>query len=500
MATRSRSRFRCGDCGQTTPVWNGRCNGCGGWNTLAEEILAARGHGSGGAARGHGVGGAARGHGDGGAARGHAEPGEGPAPLAALSALGARPVPTGCTEFDRVLAGGLVPGSVTLLSGPPGVGKSTLALQVAAGLASVAGTAPVLYLAAEETVAQIRLRADRLGLAVPSSLLVTDDPDLDELVATLVDRRPAALLVDSIQTVADPDVTGVPGSVSQVRGAAQRLATAARAIGTSLVLIGHVTKDGAIAGPRTLEHLVDTVVTFDADLDEGLRTLRAIKHRFGPVGELGVFTMERDGLHGVAEVSGLFLQDRPHGVPGSVICPVRDGRRTLLADVQALIRPGDGSRGERRSQGLDAKRLDLVLAVLDAHLGLAGDAFVSIAGGLRVTEPAADLAVAVAIASAAANTALDDDLVVCGEVGLTGEVRRVPDLAERLGDAALLGFGRAIVPAGTPPSADGLGLRLERVADLASAVRAAVAGSSPKKPVTSTFAPSAAAGSLSLLH
>jgi DNA repair protein RadA/Sms len=408
-------------------------------------------------------------------------------------------VPTGSTEFDRVLAGGLVPGSVTLLSGPPGVGKSTLALQVAVGLASVEGTAPVLYVAAEETVAQIRLRADRLDLAVPTALLVTDDPQVDELVTLLTERRPAVLLVDSIQAVTDPEVTGVPGSVAQVRSAAQRLATAARATGTGLVLIGHVTKDGAIAGPRTLEHLVDTVVTFEADLDEGLRTLRAIKHRFGPVGELGVFTMARDGLHGVAEVSGLFLQDRPIGAPGSVVCPVRDGRRTLLAEIQALVRPHDGTRGDRRGRGLDTKRLDLVFAVLEAEGRVGGDAFVSVAGGLRVAEPAADLAVAVAVASAATATPVDADVVVCGEVGLTGEVRRVPDVAERLADAAQLGFSRAIVPAGTPTSADGLGLQLERVADLTAGIEAALTGSSPKKAVTRPFA-SDDPGPFALLH
>jgi DNA repair protein RadA/Sms len=461
MTSRPRTRFRCGDCGQTAAVWNGRCSGCNGWNTLVEEPVRARGHTLG----------AARGHAPGRDARGH---GTGPGPLAELSALRAHPVSVGVAEVDRVLAGGLVPGSVTLLSGPPGVGKSTLALQIASGLASVEGTAPVVYVAAEETVAQIRLRADRLGLAVPPTLLVTDDPSVADLVGVIDEQQPAAVIVDSVQAIVDEDLGATPGSVTQVRGGAQRLANAARAAGSSLVLIGHVTKDGAIAGPRTLEHLVDTVITFDADLDEGLRMLRAIKHRFGPVGELGVFTMGHDGLRGMHEVTGLFLEDRRADAPGSVVCPVRDGRRTLLAEIQALVRPRDGSRGDRHAQGLDAKRVDLVLAVLEAATGVGGDTFVSVTGGLRVAEPGADLAVAVAVHSAALGVPVAPGVVVCGEVGLTGEVRRVAAIAERIADAAALGFTRAVVPAGTPSAAGGLGIELVRVADVAAASRAAL--------------------------
>lgn len=397
-----------------------------------------------------------------------------PGPLADLRAIGAHPVPVGVAEVDRVLAGGLVPGSVTLLSGPPGVGKSTLSLQIAAGLAAVEGTVPVLYVAAEETVAQIRLRADRLGLAVPPTLLVTDDPSVASLADMIEDQCPAVVIVDSVQAVVDHDLGSVPGSVTQVRGAAQQLASVARAVGTSLVLVGHVTKDGTIAGPRTLEHLVDTVVTFDADLDAGLRSLRAIKHRFGPVGELGVFTMEADGLHGVDELGGLFLEDRPRGVPGTVVCPVRDGRRTLLAEIQALVRPREGMGGSARCQGLDAKRVDLVLAVLEARTGITGDVFVSVAGGLRIGEPGVDLAVAVAVASAALGVAVDPGLVVWGEIGLTGEVRRVSDAVKRVADAGQVGFDRAVVPAGTPETADGLGVRLDRSGELTSALQLAL--------------------------
>ncbi|MBS1848774.1 MAG: DNA repair protein RadA, partial [Actinobacteria bacterium] len=299
MASRTKSRshtsFRCTDCGQVTPVWNGRCNGCEGWNTLEATVASA-------------------------------------VPLAQVSALRAAPTPVGIGEVDRVLGGGLVPGSVTLLSGPPGVGKSTLSLQLAAGSSST-----VLYVAAEETVAQVRLRADRLGVRAASSLLVTERGDVDQIVAAMTDARPDLVIIDSIQAVHDPSIESTAGSVAQVRACAQRLAAVARETGTALVIVGHVTKDGSIAGPRLLEHLVDTVVTFDADLDHALRFLRAIKHRFGPVGELGVFTMGSDGLNGVPDVGAMFLEGRRRGVPGSVVTPVTEGRRSLVVEVQALV-------------------------------------------------------------------------------------------------------------------------------------------------------------------
>ncbi len=447
MASRTRTRFRCTACEQTSPVWNGRCAGCGAWNTLTTDTVAP--------ARSPAA----------------ASGGTAPTPLADLHAIGARPVPVGVAELDRVLAGGLVPGSATLLAGPPGVGKSTLALQLALGLAAIEPSAPVVYLAAEETVAQIRLRADRLGLPVPAGLLVGDDPCAVTLAATITDQRPAAVIVDSIQAMDDEDATGNPGSVAQVRAGAARLAGAARAAGTSLVLIGHVTKDGSIAGPRTLEHLVDTVVSFDADLDHGLRLLRAVKHRFGPVGELGVFRMERDGLHGVGEVAGMFLQDRRLGRPGSVVTPALDGRRTLLVEIQALVAP-DGPAGLRLCQGLERGRVELIRLVLERARGAIGEVSCSVAGGFTVREAAVDLAAALAVASAAVGRPVAADTVVTGELGLVGEVRRVGDADRRLREAARLGFRRAIVPAGTPASADALGLDLSRVGDLDEALRA----------------------------
>lgn len=439
MARRTSPGYACSDCGQTTAVWNGRCSGCGGWNTLEAQRESS---GSGVVARS--------------------------VPLSELHALGARPVAVGIDDVDRVLGGGLVPGSVTLLSGPPGVGKSTLALQIAAG---VARGASVLYGSAEETVTQVRLRTDRLVDVIPAGLSVTDDTSVDALCGAIRADRPALVIVDSIQAIADPDVASIPGSATQVRGCAQRLAAAARATGSSLMLIGHVTKDGSIAGPRLLEHLVDTVVTFDADLDHGLRFLRAIKHRFGSVGELGVFTMHADGLHGVGDVAGLFLEGRRRGVAGSVVTPASEGRRTLLVEVQALVDAAP-TGSVRVCQGVPRGRVELLRAVIERHAGVVGDAYVSVAGGFAVTEPAVDLAVAMALVSAASGTVVDPATVICGEVGLAGEVRGIAEVERRLADAARLGFDRAIVPHTTPDEVVIPGMALRRVADVREAAEA----------------------------
>lgn len=448
MAPRVHTRFRCTDCGATSPRWSGRCSGCGAWNSSVEEATRST--------------------------RPDDRVGTGVfAPLGDVDAADATPRPTGVDEFDRVLGGGVVPGSVTLLSGPPGAGKSTLALQLASGTAA---HDPVLYVAAEETAPQIRRRATRVGAADAAGLLIGVDPDLATVVAALGAHRPRLAIVDSIQTVRDGALDTAPGTVTQVRSCAQRLAEAARAAGTGLVLIGHVTKDGQVAGPRQLEHLVDTVVTLDADDGRDLRLLRATKHRFGPVGELGVFRMEPHGMAGVPDAAGLFLADRAEGVAGSAVVPAMDGRRVMVSEVQALVGGSGGPATVHLAQGLDRTRVALVVAVMSRTAGLCGEVFCSVAGGNRVSEPGADLGVAVALASALTGVPVAPGTVVCGELGLVGEVRRVAGLTERIGEAGRLGFTRAIVPRGTPTSVGSGDVELVRVCDVSEAVDAALAG------------------------
>ncbi len=385
--------------------------------------------------------------------------------------LGAAPRPTGISEFDRVVSGGLVPGSVTLVSGPPGIGKSTLALQAAAGLAR-STDAPVLYVAAEESPAQVRRRADRLGLATDSRLLV-DAATSPAAIADSVGRgEVAAVIVDSIQTIVDPEVASAAGSVAQVRTCAQHLARLARETATTVVLIGHVTKDGSVAGPRTLEHVVDSVLSFEGDSHGVLRLLRATKHRFGPTGELGIFTMESDGLRGVADAGGFFLDERHAPIVGSVAVPVTEGRRTLFAEVQALVQPHRTGSAGRVCNGVDRGRFDLVLAVLEGCTDIGGEVYCSVAGGLATREPAADLAIALAVVSATTGLAVDPATLVCGEVSLVGRIRRVPLLQQRLAEARRLGFTRAIVPQGSDDVAPA-GLEVTRAASLREALEVA---------------------------
>jgi DNA repair protein RadA/Sms len=392
-----------------------------------------------------------------------------PIPIAEAVGDAGLPVPTGDDELDRVLGGGLVPGSVTVLGGEPGVGKSTLLLQALASLAERGATC--LYVTAEESARQVALRAERLGLAAPSLWLVAET-SVPVVLGHLGAVGPDVVVLDSIQTVYDPDLGSAPGSVAQVRGCAQRLVVEAKARGVSIVLVGHVTKEGGLAGPRVLEHLVDTVLAFEGERHHALRMLRAVKHRFGGTHELGLFEMGEGGLVAVPDPSALFLADRQPGVAGSVVAPVLDGQRPLLVEVQALVVPTAAPTPRRTAQGVDGGRLAQVLAVLERHAGLdvgRAEVHVAVAGGVRVQEPAVDLAVALAVASSATGRPLPPDLVACGEVGLGGEVRQVHRTERRLSEAARLGFACALVPRSAPPAP--ASLRVTRVATIADALR-----------------------------
>jgi DNA repair protein RadA/Sms len=446
-------RHRCIDCGSTSARWAGRCPTCGEWNTLVEE-----------AQLGSLV---------------QAVDALGlstmPVPLSSVDVSEAAAVPTGVEEFDRVLTGGLVPGSVTLLGGEPGIGKSTLLLQVLAARAAAGHR--VLLVSAEESSHQVRLRAERLG-PIPPGLLILPVTEVGAVIAAVAESEPDLVVIDSIQAVSiGPSVpgerrtAGVPGSVTQVRECADQLVGLAKSRQVAMVLVGHVTKDGTLAGPRALEHMVDTVLSFEGDRHHALRLLQAVKHRFGPTGELGLFEMGDQGLNRVDDPGRLLLGDRLVGVPGGVVLPAVQGRRTLLVELQALVTAAGQSQPKRSVVGLDGGRLAMTLAVLDRHAALpvlGVDVFASVAGGIRVTEPAADLAVALAVASAATGVPLPANLAAVGEVGLAGEVRQVTNLPRRLEECARLGFDRVAVPASSPDGpAD---IELVRVDTVAQAV------------------------------
>ena len=428
---------RCTECGHEHPSWVGRCAGCDAWGTLDEQPSAV--------------------------ASAPVQPvvprdgGVGPRPIVEVEAHEGAPVPTHVPELDRVLGGGLVPGSVTLLGGEPGVGKSTLLLQTASWVAASGTT--VLYATAEESAPQVRTRAERLHALSPSLLLVAETT-LPGLLAHLDEVQPQLVVVDSIQTFFDPAVASAPGSVTQVRGCAHRLVQEAKARGIAVVLVGHVTKGGELAGPRTLEHLVDTVLSFEGERHHALRLLGAQKHRFGSTNELGLFEMTDEGLEGVPDPSGMFLADRARGVAGSAVVPTMEGHRPLLVELQALVAPSAGGGSPRRSaQGLDQGRLAFLLAVLEKRAGLplvTLDVYALAAGGVRVVEPAADLALALAIASSLRDQPLGEGLVACAEVGLSGELRQVSRTERRLAEAARLGFTQVLLPASAPQPPAGL--------------------------------------------
>ena len=444
-----RAVFRCTECGAAAPKWVGRCPSCDAWNTLVEELEDAA------------VADAARSLG----------PRDRATSIVEVDTQEWQPVPTGIDELDRVLSGGLVPGSVTLVGGEPGIGKSTLLLQAAAAVAATG--AKVLYVSAEESKQQVRLRAERLGALQPD-LWLASDTALPHILDSVDEIDPALLIVDSIQTVLTPELGSAAGSVAQVRECASRLVSAAKTRGLSVVLVGHVTKEGGLAGPRVLEHVVDTVLAFEGDRHHALRLVRAVKHRFGATDQLGLFEMTETGLLGVPDASRLFLADRRRGVTGSAVAPTIEGHRPLLVELQALVTPSAIPSPRRSAQGVDSGRLSLILAVLAerASLGFGDrDVYALAVGGVRIAEPAADLAIALSLASSLIGRPIADDLVVCGELGLGGEVRQVSQCDRRLAEALRLGFTRAIVPALAPEPP--VGLDCIRVGTVAEAITAA---------------------------
>jgi DNA repair protein RadA/Sms len=417
--------YRCAECGWRTAKWVGRCGECQAWGTVDEE----------GARAGVNVVQA-------GATTAPAMP------IGQVKAEVAAARTTGVGELDRVLGGGLVPGAVVLLAGEPGIGKSTLLLETAARMAE---GETVLYVTGEESAAQVRLRADRIG-AIRDRLYLAAETELSALVAHVEKVQPRLLVVDSVQTVGSAQATGVPGGVTQVREVAANLVRLAKERNMATVLVGHVTKEGSIAGPRTLEHLVDVVLSFEGDRHSRLRMVRAVKNRFGPTDEVGCFDLHERGIEGITDPSGLFVSRRSSPVPGTCVTVTVEGTRPLPAEVQALVARTEAQQPRRTSSGLDTYRVQMILAVLERRLNakLGGcDVFTATVGGIRLADPAVDLSVMLAVASAAGDKPLPGGLVALGEVGLAGELRPVRDVRRRLTEAARLGFRRGLVPAGS---------------------------------------------------
>jgi DNA repair protein RadA/Sms len=455
---RSATVFACQTCGAQSAKWLGRCPECGQWNSYVEEV--------------------------------RAEPSRPAAPAGAAAAavpLVIAPEPpgereekprlsTGLPGLDRVLGGGLVPGSVVLLGGEPGIGKSTLLLQAGRGLAQQARGVDVLYASAEESVQQVRLRGERLGIH-EEHLLVLAETDVSRVLAEAEARPPAVLVIDSIQAVQQPDLSSMPGTVSQVRAAAGELTRYAKRRGVPVLLVGHVTKDGSLAGPKSLEHLVDAVVSIEGDRNSARRLLRVTKNRFGPVDEIALYEMTGEGLSELPDASATLLAERRAGLPGSAVTAAREGSRSLLVEIQALVGPATAGSPRRVAIGVDGGRLALLLAVLEgAGVALSSrEVFVSCTGGIEVSEPAADLAIVGALLSSARGTPLPDASVFFGEIGLLGEVRRVPSAVSRLKEAAALGFRAVFLPSGNAADAAGFpDLEIhpvDRVAELVERVK-----------------------------
>ncbi|MBO4293869.1 MAG: DNA repair protein RadA [Alphaproteobacteria bacterium] len=428
MAKKTALQYVCQTCGAVYPKWQGKCDACNEWNTIVEEkplqsgfsVLNTKNKGQ---------------------------------EIEFVSLSGSTQtytrLKTGIKEIDRVSGGGLVPGSAILVGGDPGIGKSTLLLQVAAGLASAKDKAECFYISGEEAIDQVRIRAERLGVA-DSSVKLASTTEVKDIIATIDKENPTVVIIDSIQTMYLEDVESTPGSVSQVRACAYELIKLAKKKGFVLFLVGHVTKQGAIAGPRILEHMVDTVLYFEGERGHHFRILRAVKNRYGATDEIGVFEMQDKGLVEVDNPSALFLAERQGNVSGSCVFAGIEGSRPVLVEIQALVSPSGYSAPKRAVVGWDSNRLAMILAVLEARCGYnfsGQDVYLNIAGGLKISEPAADLAVAMAVISSLTNKPLPSDMVIFGEIGLSGEIRAVTQPSLRLKEAAKLGFSSAIVPA-----------------------------------------------------
>ncbi len=428
MKKTAKTIFSCQSCGYQAPKWMGKCPDCGTWDSFVEETVA------GGPGQGRN--------------RTMSGPQSTPVPIDTIELETEMRLHTAIQEFDRVLGGGLVPGTLVLIGGDPGIGKSTLMLQALFGLANQGHS--VLYVSGEESIRQIRLRSKRLK-TVSSNLLVVSEVEVEAILAMIETGKPAVVVIDSIQTMFNGDLTSAPGSVSQVRESTVRMMLMAKKTGIPALLVGHVTKDGAIAGPKLLEHMVDTVLYFEGDSNHIFRILRAVKNRFGSTNEIGVFEMKDNGLDEVANPSAVFLSERPAGAPGSAVTASMEGTRPILVELQSLASATNFGTPRRTILGLDANRVALLTAVMEKKLGMhlmGYDIFMNVAGGVKVVEPAVDMAIVAAVASSFLDKPIPDGTVVLGEVGLTGEVRAIGHVETRISESRKMGFTRCLIPAG----------------------------------------------------
>jgi len=422
----SKTVFCCQACGYQTPKWMGKCPDCGEWQTFVEEIQVAKS--------------------DQGAIRSLSSPQTQPVPIDSIKLEQEYRLLTGISEFDRVLGRGLVSGTLVLIGGDPGIGKSTLMLQAMHGLAKE--RRKVLYVSGEESIRQIRIRSQRLT-AASSDLLVVSENDIESILLMADSIQPDVMVIDSIQTMFSPDLTSAPGSVTQVRESTMRLMLMAKKTGTPIFLVGHVTKDGAIAGPRLLEHMVDTVLYFEGDRNHVFRILRAVKNRFGSTNEIGVFEMNENGLNEVANPSAVFLSERPENAPGSVVTASMEGTRPILVELQALASSTSFGNPRRTILGIDHNRVALLVAVMEKKLGMhlmGHDIFINVAGGVKIDEPAVDMGIVSAVASSFLDRSIQKGTIIFGEVGLTGEVRAIGHVEARIAEAKKMGFTRCLIP------------------------------------------------------